>query len=177
MKKLLFAAVAVLGFTFANAQEKSSGSALSKGSWLVEANTNFGAAHAGNTGFSLTSVDGETSWGVGAEAGYFVMDNLAVKAGLGYNDTGAEGVDGTFSYKIGAKYYALGKIPVQLDFNGASGNDVSPMYLGLQGGYAWFVASNISVEPGLRYDFGMNEDAGDGDYNPFSVRIGFALHF
>src|SRR5690606_25294619 len=140
MKKLfLFAAVAVFGFTM-NAQDGDSSSALSKGSWLIEANTGFGggatgAAHRSTTAFGLTSVDGTTIWSIGGEAGYFVMDDLAVKLGLGYNDfDGAS----SFSYKVGAKYYIASQFPVQVDVTGASGDDVfgdeSPLWLGLQGG-------------------------------------------
>lgn len=178
MKKIILTAAAVFAFGFANAQDKSdNGGQTAKGKYLIEANTNFGAAHGSNTSFGLKSVDGTTSYNLGLEGGYFVMDNLAIKAGLGYGDSGEDGTDGTFSYKLGAKYYVNGNIPVQADFNGASGNDLSPMYLGLQGGYAIFLGQNVSIEPGLRYDFGMNEDAGDGDFNPFSLRVGFALHF
>lgn len=178
MKKLLFAAAfAVLGFT-ANAQEEES-SALSKGSWLIEANTGFGASdlgHTANTGFGLVSVDDVTIWSIGAEGGYFVMDDLAVKLGLGYNDfDGAS----SFSYKLGAKYYIESMIPVQVDLTGASGDDVfgdeTPLWLGLQGGYAWFVADNISIEPGVRYNLSLNEDFTDEGILEF--RIGFALHF
>lgn len=168
-------AIVVLGYT-ANAQDES-GSALSKGSWLIEANTGFGAdiyGHTANTGFGLYSVDGTTVWSVGAEGGYFVMDDLAIKAGLGYSD-----FDGTsvFSYKLGAKYYIISQIPVQLDLTGASFQDAdeNPMWLGIQGGYAIFVADNISVEPGLRYNMSMNEDFTDEGI--FEFRIGFALHF
>ena len=40
MKKLLLsAAIAVLGFTSVKAQDANNGSALSKGSWVIEANT------------------------------------------------------------------------------------------------------------------------------------------
>ncbi|EMQ93936.1 hypothetical protein D778_01346 [Xanthomarina gelatinilytica] len=180
MKKiLLIAAVAVFGLSKVNAQESgSNGGQTDKGSILVEANTGFGGAHSSNTGFALTSIDGDTGWNVGVEGGYFIIDNLAIKAGLGYGDYSSEdNIDGMFSYKIGAKYYIIGMIPVQVDLNGASGNSFSPMYVGGQAGYAWFLNEHVSVEPGLRYDFGMNEDAGDGDFNPLSVRIGFALHF
>ncbi|MBF8150554.1 hypothetical protein ITJ86_11645 [Winogradskyella sp. F6397] len=180
MKKLLFtAAVAVLGFTSVSAQEEATGSALSKGSWLVEANTGFGAGdygHTANTGFGLFSVDDTTVWSLGGEAGYFVMDDLAVKVGLGYND-----LDGasSFSYKLGAKYYIASQFPVQVDLTGASGDDVfgdeTPLWIGLQGGYAWFVADNISIEPGLRYNLSMNEDFTDEGILEF--RVGFALHF
>ncbi|MBV7270357.1 hypothetical protein [Winogradskyella luteola] len=179
MKKLLLiAAVAVFGFTNVNAQDDSSSSALSEGSWLVEANTGFGGvdAHSANTGFGLFSFDDVTVWAIGAEAGYFIMDDLAIKAGLGYNDfDGAS----SFTYKLGAKYYVASQFPVQLDVTGASGEDVfgdeTPLWLGLQGGYAWFVADNISVEPGLRYNMSLNEDYTDEGVLEF--RIGFALHF
>ena len=180
MKKLLItAAVAVLGFANVSAQEEATTSALSKGSWLVEANTGFGAGdygHTANTGFGLFSVDDTTVWSVGGEAGYFVMDDLAVKVGLGYNDfDGAS----SFSYKLGAKYYIASQFPVQIDLTGASGDDVfgdeTPLWLGFQGGYAWFVADNISIEPGLRYNLSMNEDFTDEGILEF--RVGFALHF
>jgi hypothetical protein len=178
MKKIILAAVAVFGFAFtANAQDddKSSGSATSNGTWFVEANTGFGESSTSNTAFALRSVDGNTAWAVGAEAGYFVMDDLAVKAGLGYSDRGVDGIDGTFNWKVGGKYYIASQFPVGLDINGASGNSVSPLWVGIQAGYAWFVADNVSIEPGLRYGLGLNEDAGDGDFNVFGINIGFNI--
>ncbi|MDO1500824.1 hypothetical protein Q2T40_11850 [Winogradskyella maritima] len=179
MKKLVLAAFAVFALTFVNAQED--GSALSKGSWVVEANTGFGGgssglAHSANTGFGLYSVDDLTVWSVGGEAGYFVADDLAIKVGLGYNDF--DGAN-SFTYKLGAKYYIGSEFPVQVDLTGASGDDIfgdeKPLWLGLQGGYAWFVADNISIEPGLRYNISLNEDF--TDEGVFEARIGFALHF
>jgi|SRR5690554_286792 len=184
MKKLILSAMAVFAFGFANAQS----TALSEGSWLVEANTNFGAgsfggtalAHSSNTSFSFTSVsDAFTSWSLGGEAGYFIMDNLAIKAGLGYGSFKPEfGNDiSTFSYKLGAKYYIMGQFPVQVDYTGASIKDAdeNPSFVGLQAGYAWFVADNISIEPGIRYALTMNEDAFAEDV--LQLNIGFALHF
>ena len=172
MKKLLLViAMVAAGFT-ANAQE-SSNSQTEKGKWLIETNTNFGGGHAANTGFSLTSIDtpagSTTTWGIGAEAGYFVMDDLAVKAGLGYSDALE-----AFTYKVGAKYYINSMIPVQADLSGASYDGASPMWLGLQGGYAIFLGDNVSVEPGLRYNLGMGDAK---DNNTFQFNIGFALHF
>ncbi|WP_228027876.1 hypothetical protein [Costertonia aggregata] len=76
-----------------------------QGTFLIEANTGFGgvASHTANTSFSLVSVDGETTFTVGAEGGYFVADDLAVKVGLGYADNNE-----AFSYKAGLKYYIVG---------------------------------------------------------------------
>ncbi|MEO1031909.1 MAG: hypothetical protein AAFX55_10925 [Bacteroidota bacterium] len=177
MKKLLLmAAVAVFGFTNLNAQD-SEGGQTSEGTWLVEINTGFGESSTSNTGFALRSVDGTTAFSLGGEVGYFVIDDLALKAGLGYSDLGIDGLDGTFNWKLGAKYYVASQFPVGVDVNGSSGNDVSPLWVGLQAGYAWFVADNVSIEPGIRYGIGLNEDAGDGDFNVFGVNIGFNIFF
>jgi len=168
MKKVILAAIAVMVFGFANAQEQTA-----KGKYLIEANTGFGAG-VGSTSFGLSSSDGETQWNIGAEGGYFVADNLAIKVGLGYGDGGH--VVSNFSYKVGAKYYVANKFPVELSYNGVSwkGVDENPSYLGLQGGYAWFVGKNISVEPGVRYNISLNDDY----YKSiFQLNVGFALHF
>ncbi|MEZ4779276.1 MAG: hypothetical protein R2786_07845 [Flavobacteriaceae bacterium] len=177
MKKfLLFAAIAVFGMNTSFAQDGDGGDATSQGSWLIEANTGFGEAFGGGSGIFLRSIDGTTAWNAGADVGYFVIEDLALKAGLGYGDNGEDGVDGMFGWKFGAKYYINGTIPVGADVNGASGNDFSPMWVGIQAAYAWFIADNVSIEPGLRYGLGMNEDAGDGDFNILSFNVGFAIH-
>ena len=181
MKKLLLSALAICAFSFANAQEddkSTEGGQTAKGSWLIEANT--GNAMLGNTGFYYSTQDGVSAYNIGLDGGYFVMDNLAIKAGLGFGDSNSD-VDGnTFSYRIGAKYYAMGKFPVTVDLTGASGDEVkiadeTPMWLGLGGGYAWFVSNNISIEPGLRYNISLNDDY--TDEGVFQFNIGFALHF
>lgn len=171
MKKIILAAIAVMTFGFASAQEQTK-----KGKYLIEGNTSFGATGTGNTGFALSSEDGETTWNIGAEGGYFVMDNLAVKVGLGYGDQGHD--SSVFSYKVGAKYYVINKIPVELSYTGASvkNADENPSYLGIQGGYAWFIGKNVSVEPGLRYNVTLNDNFGTGK-DVLQFNIGFALHF
>lgn len=178
MKKLVLLTFMLCALPLAlQAQDDEGGGATDQGAWLIEINTGFGEASTANTGFFLWSVDGNTSWGIGAEAGYAVIDDLFLKAGLGYADAGIDGIDGQFNWKMGAKYYIAGSFPVGLDLNGSAGNDFTPLYLGLQAGYAWFVADNVSIEPGLRYGFGLNDDAGDGDANVFSVNIGFNVFF
>ena len=178
MKKILFlAAFAVFGLTSVNAQEENSDSSsqTSKGKWLIEANT--GNAMLGSTGLYLTSVDGNTSYNIGLDGGYFIMDDLALKAGLGYGGSSAEGALSTFSYRLGAKYYVNSMIPVTLDLTGASIEDANenPMWLGIGAGYAWFVGKNVSIEPGLRYNLSLNEDF--TDEGVFQFNVGFALHF
>jgi hypothetical protein len=177
MKKVILTAAAVFAFGFANAQDKNGGQ-TSEGKWLIEANTGFGAAHSANTGFQFASSDGSTAYNLGAEAGYFIIDNLALKAGLGFGGVKPDGGDSvtSFSYKIGAKYYVIDKIPVQVDYSGASvkGADENPSYVGFQAGYALFLGENVSIEPGIRYNVSTNKDF---NKDVFQLNIGFALHF
>lgn len=173
MKKFLVTATFVLGALLTANAQTTSNPALSEGSWLVEANTNFGSGHASHTGFSLRSNDDNTVWNIGFEGGYFIMDDLALKAGLGYGDSDLS--DGRFSYKVGMKYYIESQFPVQIDVNGSSGDNFSPLFVGFQGGYAWFVADNISLEPGVRYDLDINDDA--DNFGGLGLNVGFALHF
>jgi hypothetical protein len=173
MKKMILTAVAIFTLGYANAQDKKmdgNGGQTSMGKWLIEANT--GSWATGNTSFSLLSVDGNTAWSIGAEAGYFVMDDLAIKAGLGYSDSGSGYTP--FSYKIGAKYYIASQFPVGIDFTGTSGSGNNANWVGFQGGYAWFVSDDVSIEPAIRYNATLDKNKAD---NAFQGLIGFALHF
>ena len=169
MKKLITLGAFAL-FGAMQAQENSG--ATSKGKWVVE--TNAGTPmhlYGGGTGFLLTSADGDTIWNVGAEGGYFVSDNLAVKAGLGYGDYFGSGI---FSYRVGLQYYINGKFPVAADFSGISADDDNLNWLGLEGGYAWFVASNVAITPKVRYNFTLDENK---SASTFQGLIGFSLFF
>lgn len=151
-----------------------------KGKWLIEANTNFGSSSSVNTtSIQYTSFSNNKGsvLNLGAEAGYFVMDDLALKIGLGYGfvDTGKESKSiETFSYKIGAKYYIKGIIPVQIDYSAVSiEQSEDPSYFGVQGGYAFFIGSTTSIEPGLRYNFSLNDNLYS---DAFQFNIGFVIH-
>ncbi len=173
MKKITLALMALFAFGFSNGQAKEG--QVSKGIWLIEVNTGFGE-NVGSTSLSLTSSDGITAYNIGAEGGYFIKDNLAIKLGLGYGDDGIEGNDNPIAYKIGAKYYFKKMIPIELSYNGVGfgSADANPTYLGFQAGYALFLGKNVSIEPGLRYNKSMNTDYYDDN---FQFNIGFALHF
>ena len=140
-----------------------------EGSWLIEANT--GTLATGNTSFSLSSADGNTAWSVGADAGYFVKENLAIKAGLGYSDLG-DFVDGTFVYKFGAKYYINSAIPVGLDITGISNDGNGANWVGVQGGYAIFLGESVAIEPALRYNITLDENDAD---SIFQALVGFSI--
>ena len=170
MKKLLLVgAVALFGAMNAqNTQEKFRPTA--KGNWVIEANT--GSHATGNTAIGITAVDGYTQYSFGAEAGYFVMDNLAVKAGLGYQ--GAEGEDGAFAYKVGAQYYIIDKIPVGLDFTGTSIDGYNANWVGAEAGYALFLAPNVAITPKVRYNITLDDQKAD---SAFQGLVGFSFFF
>lgn len=169
MKKVLFAAIAVMAFGVSNAQDQTK-----QGKLLIEANT--GNAMLGSTGFFYTSSDGESSYNIGFDGGYFIKDNLALKAGIGF---GGDSFDDSsiLSYRLGAKYYAMSKFPVTIDLTGASIKDAveNPMWLGIGAGYAWFLGQNVSIEPGFRYNHSLNENF--TDKGVFQLNVGFALYF
>lgn len=173
MKKIILSGVAFFTFLFANAQAKEG--QVSKGKWLIEANTGFGQ-NVGNTSLYFKSVDGVTSYNIGVEGGYFIKDNLAIKLGLGYGDDGTEGVTDPIAYKFGVKYYFKSMIPVEVSYNGVGFGDAdaNPNYIGLQAGYALFLGKNVSIEPGVRYNSAINKQFYDSN---FQFNIGFALHF
>lgn len=173
MKKIILAAVALFAFTFANGQAKEG--QVSKGKWLVEVNTGFGS-NVGSSSLYFNSSEGVTAYNIGAEGGYFIKDNLALKLGLGYGDNGIKGQETPIAYKIGAKYYFKSMIPIELSYNGVGFGDAdaNPTYVGLQAGYALFLGKNVSIEPGIRYNMATHKQYYD---NSVQFNIGFALHF
>lgn len=173
MKRIILVAMALFAFGFTNGQAKEG--QVSKGKWLVEVNTGFGE-NVGNTSLSFRSSDGITAFNIGAEGGYFIKDNLAIKLGLGYGEDGLGGTDEPIAYKVGAKYYFKKMIPIELSYNGVGfgSADANPTYLGLQAGYALFLGKNVSIEPGIRYNKSMNTNFYDDN---LQFNIGFALHF
>jgi hypothetical protein len=176
MKKIILTVAAVFALSFANAQDKkeASGAQTSEGKWVIEANT--GSLATGSTAFSYSSFDGSTSYNIGLDGGYFIMENLAIKAGVGFGGSKPDGGDSTTSttYKIGAQYYIMGKIPVGVDYTGFSSEGTNASWIGIEGGYAWFLGSNVAVTPKLRYNATMDEAIA---VSGFLGLFGFALYF
>jgi len=179
MKKIYLSLALALGFGATQAQETHP--AIQKGKIMVE--TNFTPFGTGNSGFSFSKTDAAKVWQVGASAGYFVMDKLAFKAGIGYTKTELDldfgggtsaSIDSdAFAYQFGAKYYIINCIPVQVDFNGTKQGNITANSIGGQLGYAWFIKDNMALEPAVKYNLGVNDNSG----NVFSAGLGFSIHF
>jgi len=136
----------------------------------------------GSTSLQYVSTEDVNIYNIGIDGGYFIIDDLALKFGLGYGgykvDTDHEDFKtNSFSYRLGAKYYVAETFPFQLDLTGASIKDAdeNPLWLGFQGGYAIFLGSDFSIEPALRYNISLNEEFSDKGI--FQLNFVFSFYF
>ena len=161
MKKLLFLfAILVSSLSFAQTQKGNS----------------FVGFRATDLGFS--NYDKVTTYGAGLQGGHFVQNNLAIVAGVGYTAVSAKDYNANdWNYEAGVKYYVDNVLPVQVDWNGSTGNFSNPSRsnLGLSVGYALFLGKNrnFNIEPGLKYDVSLT----DNYKNTFSGGIGVNYFF
>ena len=126
------------------------------GSMTIETSSNLGASFGDVTTFNLN---------VGG--GYFVVDNLAVMAGLGVADYGG-GAETAFG--LGARYY-MGKMFAGVMYD-IPGEDMSN--LDITAGYLWMLTDNVSIQPMVEYWMDMSEAEADG---VMSIKVGFGLYF
>lgn len=185
MKKVLLAAVAVLGFTFANAQE-----------------TKFGA----KAGLNISNFTGDVednSSKVGFQVGVFaeikVSDKFAVQPELAFSALGAKfdaGTDVNYNMNyivvpVMAKYFATEKLSLEVGPQvgflmsakakaDSDSVDVKDFFnstdFGLNLGAGYDVAENINI--GLRYSLGLSNIAKDsGDQKVGNSNIALALGY
>ena len=148
-----------------------------------------------NAGFSSFSPegggDGVTSMNLGASAGYFVIDNLAVTASFGFSQEGdadAEtsfGIGGRYyfgfaqvgdadavtSFGIGGRYY-MGSMFAGVGYQ-IPGKKMSALNIGA--GYSKMLTDNIALEPSIVYSM-MSVD-GEAYGSTLGLNVGFALYF
>lgn len=106
MKKVLFSAVALLAFGFANAQEEKS-FGFAKGDFIMEGNLSFGSTNDKNTEVKTNN------FGFNPKVGYFVNDKFAVgvELGIGSDKREVAGTDtdknSNFDAGVFGRYYFL----------------------------------------------------------------------
>lgn len=173
MKKVLLSAVAILGFTFANAQEE-------------ETTTNGGFAQGdvfvtGAVLFDTDSTGDNKSnfFEIAPQVGYFLTENIAIGGKIGYMSYKAEDEFGTFAESAGFTVGAFGRYyftPAnQFSLFANLGLDYSSMEnklndfkfnvinVGLGAGMNYFVSSNFSLEAGVAVlNFRTDDNGGDG---------------
>ncbi|WP_347052731.1 outer membrane beta-barrel protein [Flavobacterium olei] len=176
MKKIVLAAIAVLGFSFANAQTTG----FSKGDTFIAGSVGIASQKTGDSksnGFELVP-----------QAGYFVSENIALGGKLGFTSLKDENEIKTSAFKVGAfgRYYftpasqfsVFGQLGVDY-----TGYKVKPgdfksneLGLGLGLGMSYFLSNHFAIEAnwaGLEYS--VNNNGGHGAEKTNSFYLGSDL--
>jgi outer membrane protein len=167
MKKILFA-VCML-FTMALSAQTM------KGNWLV----------GGSGGFNSYKPDGASESGssfhISPNLGYFVMDNLAVGASLGFESVKES--YSSFGFGPFVRYYfanlgesakLMGQVSYTINsITPEGGKATSGNTLGVAAGLAYFLNPHVALE-GI---VGYRADSGDlGKGSGFGINFGFQIH-
>ncbi len=164
MKKTLITLLALCSFFFVQAQDDDTGR---KGKFLVETGYNVIGGLTAGSGASVLIADGETLTSLGADMGYFLGRNFALKFRLAVLSSGGNSIT---NFGAGLKYYIIGLIPIEAGIGAFGNGDDSVALINLSGGYAIQLASNINLEPSIGII------ASDGDILT-NLKINFALFF
>ncbi|MNY23587.1 hypothetical protein D3C86_1572600 [compost metagenome] len=167
MKKIVLAAIAVLGFTFANAQTEG----FSKGDAFISGALNVGSTKEGDAK--------QNNFTIVPSVGYFVSNNIAIGAKLGFGSTKI-GDDKTNDFTVGAfgRYYftPASQFSVYgqagLDFTNSKSGDYKENEIGANVGLglSYFLSKHFAIEAtwlGLGYSVNNNGGHGADKTNSF----------
>ena len=180
MKKVLFSAVALLAFGFANAQEEEKGNGgFAKGDVFVSGAVTFGSSKTGD--FKVNAFE------IAPKVGYFVTENIAVGASVGLQslkfDNGSAdatnsglglGAFGRYYFTPANKFSLFAELGIDYtsfdeEFDAESGTVYASSFeskelgFGLGAGMNYFVSSNFSIEAGVAVlGYSSNDNGGDG---------------
>ena len=183
MKKIIFTVAAIFAFGFANAQDKkeSKGTGFSKGNVFLSGVVGITSDTHGD--------DKSNSFGIEPKAGFFVSNNIAIGARLGYFSTKAEDVtgdtqdDGTFTAGVFGRYYFtpasnfsvyadLGFNYVSTDHKLGAGYKTDGFDVALTPGINYFVSDHFAIEANfgrLGYATQKDDTTGAESYDNFSL--------
>ena len=180
MKKVLFSAVALLAFGFANAQEEEKGNGgFAKGDVFVSGAVTFGSSKTGD--FKVNAFE------IAPKVGYFVTENIAVGASVGLQslkfDNGSAdatnsglglGAFGRYYFTPANKFSLFAELGIDYtsfdeEFDAESGTvygssfESKELGFGLGAGMNYFVSSNFSIEAGVAVlGYSSNDNGGNG---------------
>ena len=166
MKKVLFLVVSLATLT-ASAQ-------MEKGNMIVGTSTNL--TYSSTSTVDCDNCDAVGVFDLGLSYGYFVIDNLALNAGVNLSSSSSGGSStSTTSIGLSARYY-MNSIFAQAGYNTVSIKDVdgSSNSLGFGAGSSHMLSDNIALEPMLMYQ--MDSYDGNATSNTLMFRIGLGLY-
>lgn len=115
------------------------------------------------------------NFGVQAQGGYFIADDVLLHATVGYDHSGKEGVIDKLALGVGARYY-IEQNGIFLGLNckylraGHEYNDFMPE---VEVGYAFFVNNSVTLEPAIYYDQSFKNHS---DYSTVGLRLGVGVY-
>ncbi len=162
--------LAVLAIAF------SASAQTEKGRWLVGGNAGFSSSKAGGASASVSSFN------INPNAGYFVADNIAVGAGVGF--TSATGGFSAFAAAPFVRYYFLplgtnAKLFANGSFGfgsvkpGSGAASLSSTQWEIAAGPSFFLNKNVALETVLAY--GQQKPKGVPASKEFGVKVGFQI--
>lgn len=179
MKKVLLSAVALLAFGFANAQEEKANEGFAKGDVFVSGAVTLNSSKTGD--FKTNSFE------IAPKVGYFVTENIAVGASIGFSSDKVEegdsatntglglGAFGRYYFTPASKFSLFAQLGFDymsydnefgVDTDGslfATDSESKEVGFGLGAGMNYFVSSNFSIEAGVAVlGYSSNDNGGNG---------------
>ncbi|MCC8145675.1 MAG: hypothetical protein LIO93_04380, partial [Bacteroidales bacterium] len=152
--------VAVLGVATANAQFES-------GVKRIKAQT---------SAFDLEFSGDDVQLNIGLEGSYFIVNNVALKAGLGFEWRNVEDQDSysDFNLQVGADYYFYRMLygGIALDFQKIKGTSFKTS-LDIEVGATYYIVENMFINPAIYFKSGF----GTSSNARFGLELGFGFNF
>lgn len=164
MKKIMIICCLLVASLSAHAQ-------FEQGKWIVNPSI---------TGLDLSHSKGsDTTFGIEAQGGNFLMDNVALLVTLGAQwqdsyDSYALGVGGRYYFDKCGVYAGAGLKMNHVSLSNSLGGGSDTNYLfNAEVGYAFFITRTVTIEPAVYYDLNL-----DGfKYDKFGLKVGFGIYF
>ena len=188
MKKLLLSALAVCAFTFSNAQETESNESngVAKGDMMIS----------GAFGFDSTSTGDakENSFTIAPRFAYFVSDNIAVGAKIGFTSSKEEdgisddiktdalslGAFGRYYMSPASKFSVFAELGADFtSYNweqGSAESDSAGFGVGVAPGVSYFLSDAFAIEASWgMLGYNTNDNGGDGAESTDKFELGLDM--
>lgn len=167
MKKVLLLTIAMMVGLVANAQDFTKG-------------TKTFSANATGLDFGVTKVkdaDDIINFGIVGKGSYFVIDNLAITAGLGFDYEKMGDVNtNAFAFEVGAKYYFYNALYAGVGYQGLKAKDVDlASFAKVEVGYDIYISERVFFAPAVYFQKGFGDTA--KDITSFGLSVGVGVNF
>ncbi|MBN9283156.1 MULTISPECIES: outer membrane beta-barrel protein [unclassified Flavobacterium] len=182
MKKIILTVAAVFAFGFANAQEEAKGEGFSKGDVFISGSVGVNSAKQGDVK--------ENGFDISPKAAYFVTNNIAIGAKIGYetlkkeNEVATTLDQNTFKVGVFGRYYTtpatkfslFGELGAEywMGKDKLTDTKVNTFDIGFRPGLSYFVSNNFALEAtfgNLSYNSAKADVDGAEAKNTFDLNL------